>query len=73
MQPFDAPPQAAQLERILAQIGSDEMLLFATDYPHWHFDAADALPDGLSPALTRKILVDNALATYPRLNREMVR
>jgi predicted TIM-barrel fold metal-dependent hydrolase len=43
------------------------MLLFATDYPHWHFDGLDALPDGLSPDLTRKILVDNALNTYPRL------
>jgi predicted TIM-barrel fold metal-dependent hydrolase len=70
MQPFDAPPRADQLERIIEQIGSDEMLLFATDYPHWHFDGTDALPDGLSPALTRKILVDNALSTYPRLNRE---
>jgi predicted TIM-barrel fold metal-dependent hydrolase len=73
IQPFDAPPQATQLHRIIEQIGSDAMLLFATDYPHWHFDGTDALPDGLSPALTRKILVDNALSTYPRLNREMVR
>ncbi len=70
IQPFDAPPQADQLDRIIEQIGSDEMLLFATDYPHWHFDGTDAVPDGLSPALTRKILVDNALSTYPRLNRE---
>jgi predicted TIM-barrel fold metal-dependent hydrolase len=73
MQPFDAPPRADQLERIIEQIGSDEMLLFATDYPHWHFDGTDAMPDGLSPALTRKILVDNALNTYPRLNREQFR
>jgi predicted TIM-barrel fold metal-dependent hydrolase len=73
MQPFDAPPTAAQLDRIIAQIGSDAMLLFATDYPHWHFDGTDALPDGLPPDLMRKILVDNALSTYPRLNREMVR
>jgi hypothetical protein len=26
------------------------------------------LPPGLAPAVRRKILVDNALATYPRLN-----
>ncbi len=73
VQPFDAPPQAAQMERIIEQIGSDEMLLFATDYPHWHFDGTDALPDGLPPALARKILVDNALNTYPRLKQEPVR
>jgi predicted TIM-barrel fold metal-dependent hydrolase len=67
MQPLDAPPLAAQLDRIIEQIGSDEMLLFATDYPHWHFDGLNALPDGLPPALLRKLLVENALKTYPRL------
>ena len=40
----------------------------ATDYPHWHFDGNDALPDGLPDALMRKILVDNALKTYSRLS-----
>ncbi len=68
IQPLDAPPQAAQLERIIEQIGSDEMLLFATDYPHWHFEGLDALPDGLPPGLLRKLLVENAMATYPRLD-----
>jgi predicted TIM-barrel fold metal-dependent hydrolase len=66
-QPFDAPPDAASLETLLEQFGSDEMLLFATDYPHWHYDGAEALPAGLPPALLRKLLVENALATYPRL------
>ena len=66
-QPFDAPPDAAALATLLEQLGSDDMLLFATDYPHWHYDGDEALPPGLSPALMRKILVDNPLATYPRL------
>ena len=48
IQPFDAPPRADQLQRIIEEIGSDEMLLFSTDYPHWHFDGTDALPDGLA-------------------------
>jgi uncharacterized protein len=67
LQPFDEPPTARQLERIIEQIGSDEILLFSTDYPHWHFDGEDCLPDGLSPDLVRKITVDNPLATYSRL------
>ena len=52
IQPFDAPPRADQLQRIIEEIGSDEMLLFSTDYPHWHYDGTDAVPDGLprSPA-----------------------
>jgi predicted TIM-barrel fold metal-dependent hydrolase len=67
IQPFDAPPQADQLDRIIEQIGSDAMLLFASDYPHWHFEGTDAMPDGIAPALARRILVDNALNTYSRL------
>jgi hypothetical protein len=46
---------------------SDELLLFSTDYPHWQFDGDAALPDGISPALVRKIMVDNPHATYVRL------
>jgi hypothetical protein len=48
-------------------MGSDEMLLFATDYPHWQFDGDAALPEGLSRELVRKIMIDNPRATYARL------
>ena len=48
LQPVDAPPAIAQtLARTLEHIGSDRMLLFSTDYPHWQFDGDDVLPDGL--------------------------
>jgi predicted TIM-barrel fold metal-dependent hydrolase len=66
LQPVEAP-DAATLARTLEHIGSDEVLLFATDYPHWHFDGEDALPDGLPAETMRRMLVDNPLATYPRL------
>jgi uncharacterized protein len=68
VQPFDGPPEHSQLQTIIDQIGSDEMLLFSTDYPHWHFESQDAIPDGLPDDLVRKILIDNPLATYPRLS-----
>ena len=68
-QPFDAPPSAEHIGRLMDQMQSDDMLLFATDFPHWQFDGADMLPAGLSAALRRKILVDNPLATYPRFAR----
>ncbi|HEX3347736.1 MAG TPA: amidohydrolase family protein [Acetobacteraceae bacterium] len=67
LQPADAPPDADSMCRVIEQIGSDEMLLFSTDYPHWHFDGVDAFPDGISPTLRRRMLVENPLATYPRL------
>ena len=69
IQPFDAPPSAAHIGRIMDQLQSDDMLLFSTDFPHWQFDGADMLPAGISPALKKKILIDNPLATYPRLGR----
>jgi uncharacterized protein len=69
LQPFDAPPIEPQVVAILEQLGSDRMLLFSTDYPHWHFDGDDALPAGLPADLARKICVDNPLETYQRLSQ----
>lgn len=58
-QPFDVP--ADEFARVYDHIGSDEMLCFATDYPHWQYESPEAalppLPDG--PAL-RAILSGNA-------------
>src|SRR5690606_37435603 len=66
IQPVDVPEGEA-LATILRQLDGDDMLLFASDYPHWHYDGHEALPEGLSEDLRRKILFDNAMATYPRL------
>ena len=57
----------AKLSAPLEHIGSDRVLLFSTDYPHWQFDGEDVLPEGLSAATLRRMLIDNPLATYPRL------
>jgi hypothetical protein len=68
LQPVDAPKDdSATLLKTLEHIGSDRMLLFSTDYPHWQFDGDDVLPDGLSEATVKRMLIDNPLETYPRL------
>ncbi|MBV8768745.1 MAG: amidohydrolase [Hyphomicrobiales bacterium] len=67
LQPIDAPSRRETLERLLEHMGSDKLLLFSSDYPHWQFDGEDVLPDGLSDALVRKILIDNPRETYPRM------
>ncbi|MGH7154104.1 MAG: amidohydrolase family protein, partial [Acetobacteraceae bacterium] len=67
LQPFDAPPDPASVMRIIDHIGSDETLLFSTDYPHWQFDGDAAIPNGLDPGLARKIMAENPLRTYARL------
>ncbi len=70
-QPLDLPEgdgeAAATLERLIEHLRSDEMFLFATDYPHWQYDGLAALPEGLSQDLIRKMMVDNPRATYARL------
>jgi predicted TIM-barrel fold metal-dependent hydrolase len=68
IQPFDDPDKQSQVQTLIDEIGCDEMLLFSTDYPHWHFEGTDAMPGGLPPDLIRKILVDNPLETYSRLS-----
>lgn len=68
--PFDAPDPADpgagdQVRKVVEHIGSDDMLLYATDYPHWHaHSAADSLLAHLSPEAQRKVLRDNSLDTY---------
>lgn len=69
LQPFDAPPDPKLVERVLDHFGTDEVLLFSTDYPHWHFDGEDVVPDGFSSDLIRKIAINNPYATYRRLQK----
>ena len=71
IQPLDGPPDAHDLERVLEHIGSDQILLYASDFPHWHFEGDDTIPEGLPPALLDQILVRNPLATYTRLAADL--
>jgi predicted TIM-barrel fold metal-dependent hydrolase len=55
-----------------ALMKSDELLVFATDYPHWDSDEPmRVLPPGLDPDLQRKIMGANAIQTYPRLRTQI--
>jgi hypothetical protein len=68
VQPFDAPEAA--VARVLDHLRSDAMLLWASDWPHWQFEGEAAIPPGLPAALLPKLLRDNALSTYKRLQEE---
>jgi len=68
LQPVDAPASDPdKLLRTMEHIGSDRVFLFSTDYPHWHFDGDDVLPEGLPDAMLQRLLTENAFETYPRL------
>ncbi|MFN8524908.1 MAG: amidohydrolase family protein [Chloroflexota bacterium] len=65
LQPLDAPERPEHMLQIMRQIGSDDVLMFSTDYPHWQFDSPDeAVPVGLSAETRRKILSENARKLY---------
>ena len=64
-QPMEEPPTTKQLVPMIEMLGSDEMLMFATDYPHWDFDEpAHAIPHALPADLRRKIFWENARKFY---------
>jgi predicted TIM-barrel fold metal-dependent hydrolase len=66
VQPLDAPEEA--VARALDHLRSDEMLLWASDWPHWQFDGDAAIPPGIPEKLLPKLMRDNALSTYGRLS-----
>jgi hypothetical protein len=64
-QPMEEPPRREHFLQLLAHLGMDDRLMFATDYPHWDFDAPDrAFPVRLPAALERAIMAENARALY---------
>jgi predicted TIM-barrel fold metal-dependent hydrolase len=66
-QPIDQPHRKADLAAIVDMIGGDEILLFASDYPHWDNEFPNNALNGLSEETQRRIFHENAQATYPRL------
>jgi predicted TIM-barrel fold metal-dependent hydrolase len=63
--PTDAPADDRQLLQTYEQLGSDELLLYSTDYPHrYGGDSFGRLLAQLSPAQREGILGGNAVALY---------
>ncbi|MGH7911638.1 MAG: amidohydrolase family protein, partial [Candidatus Dormibacteraceae bacterium] len=64
-QPLDAPPEADGLRRLIEDSDLGPLLLFATDYPHWHFDdLAEAVPATFSDGLRERVLSRNPKNFY---------
>jgi predicted TIM-barrel fold metal-dependent hydrolase len=64
-QPMEEPEDPRHLLQILDMIGRDDFLMFATDYPHWDFDAPDrAVPSILPETIRSGIMSENAAAFY---------
>ena len=64
-QPMEEPENPKHFHQLIEHFGQPEKLLFATDYPHWDFDAPNrAFPVKLPPDLDHMIKVENALKLY---------
>jgi uncharacterized protein len=56
---------AKRWEAMVELIGTDDLFVFSTDYPHFDFDSPEAaLPHGLPEGMRQKILWDNAAQLY---------
>ena len=66
-QPFDGPAEAEEAEKAIEHLGSEEMLLFATDFPHDHGQNLAHWPQALPRRMAARIARDNFKDTYPRL------
>ncbi len=64
-QPMEEPLNPKYFLQLLDQFDGYNKLMFATDYPHWDFDAPDqAIPVDLPLEQKRKIMAENARALY---------
>ncbi len=63
-QPIEEPKKAEHLVQLFNMIDGDEVLMYASDYPHFDFDEPTALPRQLGETTLRRILHDNACAFF---------
>jgi len=59
-QPIEEPHQAKHLLQMFEMVRADQMLMYASDFPHWDFDEPSKLPRSLDDATRQRILHDNA-------------
>jgi predicted TIM-barrel fold metal-dependent hydrolase len=72
-QPLEQPKRKSSLQAVLETVdGIEEMLLFATDYPHWDFDAPKIVTARLPEAWRDRVLSENARELYRLPARERV-
>ena len=65
IQPLDPPPSTSQLLEVVDQLGSEDLLLYTSDYPHVHaYDVEETLLEHLPEAMQRKIRSENARSFY---------
>lgn len=64
-QPMEQPPDPRHLVQALQMVnGIEEMLMYASDYPHWDFDPAHLIRNRLPREWRAAVMSENARALY---------
>lgn len=63
-QPIEEPPTREDLFKLIEWMHGDQILVYASDFPHWDWDDPTAVLPGLDPDTRRKIFCENARALY---------
>ncbi len=63
-QPMLQPPTEADLRTFLDWLHADEVLVFASDYPHWDWDEPSGFLPGIDKTLRTRIMAENAAELY---------
>lgn len=63
-QPMDEPGEARHLAWLLDMFPAEEILLYASDYPHWDFDDPSRVFATMPDSFRRRVLSENARALY---------
>ncbi len=63
-QPLPNTPTQADLATFLDWLHADEVMVFASDYPHWDWDEPSAFLTGFDETLRRQIMAENARELY---------
>lgn len=63
-QPIEEPKKHEHLHHIFDMMDGENILMFASDYPHWDFDEPTTIARMLPPSARQKIMHDNAAALF---------
>ncbi|MCB0092760.1 MAG: amidohydrolase, partial [Caldilineaceae bacterium] len=63
-QPMPTTPTKAELDNLLTSVHADEVLVFASDFPHWDWDEPSTCLQGYDEELRHRVLAGTARELY---------
>jgi predicted TIM-barrel fold metal-dependent hydrolase len=63
-QPVEEPRQRGDFAQVMSVVGAEELLMYASDYPHHDFDSPEIIREVIPEAWRDRIFYDNAREWY---------